>query len=165
MQAPCQCYSFLKYFFSMVGIFWQEKCIFDRKFCNYQDKFRKYFLSQRNMNQAVLAKWYSRWSNEFELPESLWKRLQFFNFSVIWRCVSKNILMNLYSWKKCFLHHHWGLVLPKTPIVLLGKEADLMQRCAWWEQAVIPFGLAAATYELPNFSIQLLLQWIWPGSL
>lgn len=46
----------LKCCLRIVGIFWQEKHIFHMKFYNYQDKFLKYFLSQRNADQALLCK-------------------------------------------------------------------------------------------------------------
>lgn len=46
---------FLKCYLSVVGIFWQEKCIFHRKFCNYQDKvFEIFSFSKKCESSAAL---------------------------------------------------------------------------------------------------------------
>jgi len=122
MQAPFHCYSFLKYFFNMVGIFWQEKCIFDRKFCNYQDKFRKYFLFQRNMNQAVPCKVILQMKQWVWASWKPMEGLQFFNFPVIWVHFQKIFQLICILGKNNFCIITEGWCCQKHPLSFWGKR-------------------------------------------
>lgn len=110
---------FLKCYLSILRIFWQEKCIFHRKFYNNQDKFYFFFFPKKCGSSTALQT--DTVDEAMSLSCLKVKGRVYNSLHLLLSAFPKGILINLYSWKYHFLGQCCMLLLPEGSSSFRGK--------------------------------------------